>query len=120
MDAHSYGGPRGALLQRTITNAPQHPFARLLWNGTCDEGQLTRGGFEDARAHGEDWWSVYGELVGDVKEGLWVRISPEERTAWVASALLAGMDSALESAGFEVHVEPATVRTLLACGWEKT
>ena len=36
------------------TNVPSwHPFLRQFWNGTCDEGQLTKEGMEDAVRHGK-------------------------------------------------------------------
>lgn len=34
-----------------------HPFLSQFWNGTCDEGQLTKGGFDDATAHGKVYLS---------------------------------------------------------------
>ncbi|PSS31964.1 hypothetical protein PHLCEN_2v2291 [Hermanssonia centrifuga] len=49
---HNYGGP-GTTHVFHETNIPSwHPFLIQIWNGTCDEGQLTRGGMDDAVQHG--------------------------------------------------------------------
>ncbi|KAI0032631.1 phosphoglycerate mutase-like protein [Vararia minispora EC-137] len=103
----------GLALQHTLSIPANHPFASLLWNGTCDVGQLTAGGYADARKHGEDWWGVYGALVGRGRESerLWVRTSPEERTMWVARAMLEGMG--VRDGVFDVHAQPATIDSLV-------
>ena len=108
------GGPGGTRAQHQITKPADHPFASLMWRGTCDEGQLTRAGFEDARKHGEDFWTVYHDKLHFVdqvsSEELYVRTGPNDRTNQVASALLAGMDASLALKEFTVYTEPATVR----------
>ena len=35
------------------TTPAQQPFARTMWRGTCDAGQLTPGGLRDAARHGK-------------------------------------------------------------------
>jgi hypothetical protein len=42
----------GAAIAHDATTPPQHPFARTIWPGTCDAGQLTAGGLLDASQHG--------------------------------------------------------------------
>jgi hypothetical protein len=34
-------------------NPVDHPFREMIWNGSCDEGQLTREGLEDSVQHGK-------------------------------------------------------------------
>ena len=84
-----------------------------MWNGTCDEGQLTRGGFEDARKHGRDLWSVYHDKLGFLRSvdsnEIYFRTGPNDRTNQVASALLAGMQPSLAHSEFTVYTEPAPV-----------
>ncbi|VDB88336.1 unnamed protein product [Peniophora sp. CBMAI 1063] len=113
----NYGGPGGTRVQHQVTNPADHPFASLMWRGTCDEGQLTRAGFEDARKHGEDFWSVYHTELHFLDrvspEKLYVRTGPSDRTNQVASALLAGMDSSLEHSSFTVYTEPSTIDGLV-------
>jgi len=43
----------GARLSHSVTTPPDHPFAQQLWAGTCEEGQLTAGGFHDSKIHGK-------------------------------------------------------------------
>lgn len=43
----------GARLSHSVTTPPGHPFARKIWAGSCEEGQLTAGGFHDSRMHGK-------------------------------------------------------------------
>jgi len=113
----NYGGPNGVQAQHQITNPPDHPFASLMWNGTCDEGQLTRAGFEDARKHGEDLWSVFHDKLGFLRSvnpnDIYVRTGPNDRTNQVASALLAGMQPSLANSEFAVFTEPATIDGLV-------
>lgn len=48
----NYGGGTARVFHET--NIPSwHPFLSLIWNGTCDEGQLTAGGLADAVKHGK-------------------------------------------------------------------
>ena len=51
-DEFSYGGPGAASVFHTTETPSWHPFISQIWNGTCDEGQLTREGLEDAKQHG--------------------------------------------------------------------
>ncbi|KZV63428.1 phosphoglycerate mutase-like protein [Peniophora sp. CONT] len=113
----SYGGPGGTNIQHQVTNPADHPFATLMWAGTCDEGQLTRAGFEDARKHGESFWSVYHDKLHFLEEvstkEFYVRTGPSDRTNQVASALLAGMDPSLIHKEFTVYTEPSTIDGLV-------
>lgn len=54
----------GSLAKNTAENAQiyhqtvieaSHPFLSQIWNGSCDEGQLTAAGLEDAIVHGKVW-----------------------------------------------------------------
>lgn len=48
----SYGGGTAKVYHETEIPA-WHPYLKTLWNGTCDAGQLTLGGLEDAIQHGK-------------------------------------------------------------------
>jgi len=43
----------GARLSHSVATPPDHPFAQQIWAGTCEEGQLTAGGFHDSKIHGK-------------------------------------------------------------------
>lgn len=43
----------GARLSHSVITPPNHPFAQQIWAGTCEEGQLTAGGFHDSKIHGK-------------------------------------------------------------------
>lgn len=43
----------GKAIAHAATTPAQHPFARAMWRGTCDAGQLTPGGLRDAARHGK-------------------------------------------------------------------
>ncbi|KAL0960733.1 hypothetical protein HGRIS_005757 [Hohenbuehelia grisea] len=110
-----YAGGAGQIDRQTF--APTwHPFARTFWNGTCDGGQLTRGGLEDAIKHGRDFWSVYHNKLGFLKSvsenEIFVRTSKEPRTQHVASGLLFGMDPSTARRSFPVHVQPSNIDSI--------
>lgn len=48
----SYGGGSTRIFHETESPS-WHPFLSQIWNGTCDEGQLTQEGLEDAIHHGK-------------------------------------------------------------------
>ena len=48
----SFGGGSAQVFHET-TSPSWHPFLSQIWNGTCDQGQLTREGLEDAISHGK-------------------------------------------------------------------
>jgi 2-phosphoxylose phosphatase len=48
----SYGGGTTPVFHETIIPS-WHPDLSTIWNGTCDTGQLTRAGLEDAIRHGK-------------------------------------------------------------------
>jgi hypothetical protein len=57
---YSFGSPgpkadeRGSAGVYHETDVPaEHPFRSLIWNGTCNSGQLTRGGLDDSVQHGK-------------------------------------------------------------------
>jgi len=43
----------GARLSHSVTVPSGHPFAQQFWAGSCEEGQLTAGGFHDSKVHGK-------------------------------------------------------------------
>ena len=43
----------GARLSNSVVIPPGHPFARQIWAGSCEEGQLTAGGLKDSKIHGK-------------------------------------------------------------------
>lgn len=128
------GGPSAHVYHETYT-PPEHPFISQIWNGTCDAGQLTRGGLEDAVKHGkvnevrllrynptlihgkQDFWSVYHGKLGflqhvDERE-LYIRTSTETRTHQVAGGFLFGMDRSMLDRSFKIHTQPANVGTII-------
>ncbi|THH16964.1 hypothetical protein EW146_g3768 [Bondarzewia mesenterica] len=86
----SYGGGGVRVFHNTVT-PPTHPFISQIWNGTCDEGQLTKGGFKDAISHGKDFWGVYHDKLGFLESvnehDIYIRTSVADRTFQVASGL---------------------------------
>lgn len=48
----SYGGGTAPVFHETVI-PPWHPYISTIWNGTCDAGQLTQEGLEDAIRHGK-------------------------------------------------------------------
>ncbi|KAI0312124.1 histidine phosphatase superfamily [Amylostereum chailletii] len=108
----------GGAQVRPLTETPgAHPFRSLVWNGTCEAGQLTRGGFEDAVQHGRDLWSVYHHTLPFLSavdpDEIAIRVSPSARTRQVASGLLRGMDPSTASRVWPVAVEPSTIDSLV-------
>ena len=109
-----------------------HPFLSRIWNGSCDSGQLTAAGLDDAIQHGKvsgfqssnmtcvhyadltskDLWSVYAGrhgLVQSVNEkDLYIRTSNSDRTYQVTGGLLFGMDPEFPRS-FQVHTQPSNV-----------
>ena len=53
----NYGGGTARVFHETFIPS-WHPFLSQIWNGTCDEGQLTAEGLADAVAHGKVKWST--------------------------------------------------------------
>lgn len=43
----------GTAIAHDAVTPAQQPFARTIWRGTCDAGQLTAGGLRDAARHGK-------------------------------------------------------------------
>ncbi|SPO38695.1 related to acid phosphatase [Pseudozyma flocculosa] len=90
-----------------------HPLASLIWEGSCDKGQLTSAGLQDSIQHGKDFASVYGPngvnplLKHGVNErDLYIRTSNADRTYQVSAGLLAGMGYRNE---FPVHTQPQSI-----------
>lgn len=54
----------GTRLSHSVTTPPDHPFAQQIWAGSCEEGQLTAGGFHDSRIHGKVWDFLFAILSG--------------------------------------------------------
>lgn len=59
-----HGGPGAAQVFHETDTPAWHPFLSTVWNGTCDMGQLTRGGFEDAIRHGKVSFSLTTTWLG--------------------------------------------------------
>ncbi|KAI0683289.1 phosphoglycerate mutase-like protein [Cytidiella melzeri] len=110
------GGPGGSQVFHKTEVPSWHPFLSTFWNGTCDEGQLTRGGLDDAVKHGQDYWSVYSKELGllqSVNENdIFVRTSVETRTMQVASGLLAGFDPSFATKTFPVTTQPSPIDSI--------
>ncbi|KAH9927379.1 phosphoglycerate mutase-like protein [Amylocystis lapponica] len=115
MHQYSYGGGTGRVFHETYTPA-WHPFLSEIWNGTCDEGQLTQEGLEDAVLHGKDFWSVYSDELGFLQtvneDDIFIRTSTETRTFQVAGGLLAGMDSSMATRSFPVTTQPSPANSI--------
>ena len=48
----NFGGPEAADVFHKTDVPSWHPYLSTIWNGTCDEGQLTKDGLNDAIKHG--------------------------------------------------------------------
>ncbi|KAI0293662.1 phosphoglycerate mutase-like protein [Multifurca ochricompacta] len=109
----------GVAIAHDATTPAQHPFARTIWSGTCDAGQLTSGGLIDAAQHGKDLWELYHDHLGFLSvvspEEIWVRTSTEDRTMQVAGAMLAAMDPLRAARGqpWAVHTQPSSIDSLV-------
>lgn len=116
----------GSLAKNTAENAqiyhqtviePSHPFLSQIWNGSCDVGQLTAAGLEDAITHGKDFAGVYSDKLKFLEEidssTVWVRTSTEDRTYQVAGGMLFGMNPNLSKQPFKVVTEPASIDSLV-------
>ncbi|KAF8552843.1 phosphoglycerate mutase-like protein [Imleria badia] len=94
-----------------------HPFASQIWPGTCDAGQLTREGLEDAVKHGQDFWSVYHDELGFLDtvdpRDIYVRTTTEVRTQQVAGAILYGMDPSTIGRRWPVYTQPQNIDSLV-------
>ncbi|TFY63637.1 hypothetical protein EVJ58_g3134 [Rhodofomes roseus] len=96
---------------------PWHPFLVQIWNGTCDEGQLTYEGLQDAISHGKDFWSVYAQKLGFLEsvneQDIFVRTSVADRTYQVAGGLLTGMDPTMATKTFPVLTQPSVIDSIV-------
>ncbi|KAG6372592.1 phosphoglycerate mutase-like protein [Boletus reticuloceps] len=94
-----------------------HPFASQIWPGTCDAGQLTREGLDDAIKHGQDFWSVYHDKLGFLNtvdpRDIHVRTSTEVRTHQVAGAILYGMDPSTIGRQWPIYTQPQNIDSLV-------
>ncbi|KAI0054788.1 phosphoglycerate mutase-like protein, partial [Artomyces pyxidatus] len=112
----NYGGGGAQVYHNTLT-PPTHPFRSQMWNGTCDEGQLTAGGLQDAIAHGKDFWELYHGTLGFLNQvdesEIHIRTSTEDRTMQVASGMLFGMDPASAQRSWPVYTQPSTIDSLV-------
>lgn len=112
----SYAGGTAQVFTRTSTPL-SHPFANRIWAGTCDSGQLTREGLDDAIKHGQDFWGVYHEKLGFLErvneKEIYIRTSTEPRTHQVAGAMLYGMDPDTAGKQWSVHMQPDIIDSLV-------
>ncbi|KAL6303379.1 phosphoglycerate mutase-like protein [Sparassis latifolia] len=115
MRQYSYGGGTPRVYHET-ESPPWHPFLRQIWNGTCDQGQLTQEGLEDAIRHGRDIWSVYADrlhFLDSVNEDdILFRTSTETRTFQVVGGLLTGMDATMAGKSFPVTTQPSPIDSI--------
>ncbi|KAK7979655.1 60S ribosomal subunit assembly/export protein [Apiospora arundinis] len=85
-----------------ITNSTINPFVPAGWIGSCQFPQITTGGLDDSRTHGEDLYGVYHTLLNflpsrDAEDGqAWrrhvvYRVTNNQITSQVASQVIAGM-----------------------------
>ncbi|KAI6006206.1 phosphoglycerate mutase-like protein [Pisolithus orientalis] len=99
----SYAGGTAQIF--TETSIPfLHPFADCIWAGTCNSGQLTREGLDDATKHGRDFLGVYHERLGFLEH---------PRTQQVAGAMLYGMDPNTASKQWPVYMQPNIIDSLV-------
>jgi len=112
---YSYGGGTTLVHHDTATPA-WHPFLSQIWNGTCDQGQLTQAGLEDAIKHGKDFWSVYGDKLGFLLsvngDDILFRTSTEIRTFQVVGGLITGMDPDMANKPFPVTTQPSAIDSI--------
>lgn len=112
----SYAGGTAQIFTQTSTPL-LHPFANRIWAGTCDSGQLTREGLDDAIKHGQDFWGVYHEKLGFLdqvnEKDVYIRTSTEPRTHEVAGAMLYGMDPDTAGKQWSVHMQPDIIDSLV-------
>ncbi|KAI0799747.1 phosphoglycerate mutase-like protein [Irpex lacteus] len=115
-DQFNFGGPEGSRVFHKTETPDWHPFLINVWNGTCDEGQLTRGGLDDAVKHGQDYWAVYSKKLGFLKsvneKDIFIRTSVETRTMQVASGILTGFDKSFASKTFPVTTQPSPIDSI--------
>ncbi|KAI6142938.1 histidine phosphatase superfamily [Pisolithus tinctorius] len=88
-----------------------------IWAGTCDSGQLTREGLDDAIKHGRVRWGVYHERLRFLEhvseKEIYVRTSTEPRTQQVAGAMLYGMDPNTASKQWPMYIQPDIIDPLV-------
>ncbi|KAN0129956.1 phosphoglycerate mutase [Lactarius tabidus] len=105
----------GTAIAHDATTPAQQPFARTMWRGTCDAGQLTPGGLRDAARHGKDLWELYHTRLGFVgaprSDEVWVRTSTEDRTMQVAGAMLGAMGAGTWP--WAVYTQPSSIDSLV-------
>ncbi|EJD04724.1 phosphoglycerate mutase-like protein [Fomitiporia mediterranea MF3/22] len=116
-DIHLFDYAQGTVPIIYETDIPSwHPFLARIWNGTCDEGQLTAEGLKDAIKHGQDFWSVYHTKLGfleNVDEAdILVRTPTEPRTKEVAGGFLFGMDPRTAAKPWNVVTQPSVIDSI--------
>ncbi|KAI9429543.1 phosphoglycerate mutase-like protein [Lactarius psammicola] len=106
----------GGRLSNSVTIPPKHPFGKWIWAGSCEEGQLTAGGFHDSKTHGKDLWDVYHAHLGFLQavqpSEISVRTTYIDRTKHVASGVLAGMDPSSAKRKWPAHAQPQKENSL--------
>jgi 2-phosphoxylose phosphatase len=76
-------------------DSPTNPFYVNYVNGTCIFPQITSGGVLDAIVHGQDFWSVYGEMLHFLPtqpdDSIYFRTSESELTEATSGGVIHGM-----------------------------
>ncbi|KAH8980764.1 phosphoglycerate mutase-like protein [Lactarius hatsudake] len=105
IEQFTYGGSGGRLKTR-----------EQIWAGNCEEGQLTAGGFHDSKTHGKDLWDVYHAHLGFLQavqpSEISVRTTYVDRTKYVTSGVLAGMDPSSAKRKWPAHAQPQRENSL--------
>ncbi|RMZ79709.1 hypothetical protein DV738_g3141, partial [Chaetothyriales sp. CBS 135597] len=103
-----------------VYTSPANPFAPSGFNGTCQFPQLTAGGLNDSRQHGEDLFAVYHDKLAFLPSSynasaVSYRVTNNVITSQVASQLILGMypDAAKTSSSrVNVLIQPNGVDSL--------
>ncbi|KAH9044119.1 phosphoglycerate mutase-like protein [Lactarius hengduanensis] len=69
-------------------------------SNSCEEGQLTAGGFHDSKTHGKDLWDVYHAHLGFLQA-----VQPSEISVRT-TGVLAGMDPSSAKRKWPAHAQP--------------
>jgi 2-phosphoxylose phosphatase len=95
--------------------SPSNPFQIIGLHGTCLFPQITAGGLDDSRLHGEAIRSVYGDLLGFLPDLLnptvSIRVTTNYITTQVATALLTALFPD-DHSNIPLNVQPPLIDSL--------